>query len=91
MNSIEHRIVEVLESSLDGHANALNVFNVLNRDCYNVTKHEFEEACKNLHDGSCISYRPIQTSLVDIPIGAMDLLTTSPALFAFSLGSSLCG
>ena len=89
MSSIEHRIVEVLQSSLDGHANVLNVFNVLNRDGYNVTKHEFEEACKNLHDGSCITYRPIQTSLIDIPIGAMDLLTNSPALPAFSEGARL--
>src|ERR1700758_2472970 len=89
MNSIEHRIVEVLQSSLDGHANALNVFNVLNRDGYNVTKHEFEEACKNLHDGSCITYRPIQTSLIDIPIGALDLLTNSPALSAVSEGADL--
>jgi hypothetical protein len=45
---------------------------------------EFEEACKNLHDGSCITYRPIETSLIDIPVGAMDLLTNSPALSAFS-------
>jgi hypothetical protein len=67
----------------------LNVFNVLNRDGYNVTKHEFEEACENLHDGTCITYRPIRTSLIDIPIGTLDLLTKSPALSLFSEGAEL--
>ena len=32
---------------------ALNVFNVLNTDGYNVTKQQFEEACEKLHDGIC--------------------------------------
>jgi hypothetical protein len=89
MNSVAHQILEVLQSSSDGHATALNVFNVLNRNGYNVTKHEFEEACKNLHDGTCITYRPIRTSVIDIPIGTLDLLTESPALSPFSEGADL--
>jgi hypothetical protein len=31
MNSLAHQILEVLQSSSDGHATAFNVFNVLNR------------------------------------------------------------
>jgi hypothetical protein len=46
MNPLGHRILEILQASPDGHSTAFNVFNVLNRDGYNVTKHEFEEACK---------------------------------------------
>ena len=84
MNSLAQQILEVLQSSSDGHATALNVFNVLNRDGYNVTKHEFEEACEKLHDGICITYRPVRTSLIDIPIGTLDLLTKSPALSLLS-------
>jgi hypothetical protein len=60
MNPLEHRILEVLQASSDGHSTAFNVFNVLNRDGYNVTKHEFEEACKELHHCTCITYRPIR-------------------------------
>ena len=80
MNPLEHRILEVLRASSDGHSTAFNVFNVLNRDGYNVTKHEFEEACKELHHCTCVAYRPIRSSLIDIPIGTLDLLTKSPAL-----------
>ncbi|HXM01466.1 MAG TPA: hypothetical protein VN939_02625 [Chthoniobacterales bacterium] len=83
MNPLEHWILEVLQASSDGHSTAFNVFNVLNRDGYNVTKHEFEEACKELHDCTCISYRPIRSSLIDIPIGTLDLLTKFPALSPF--------
>jgi hypothetical protein len=84
MNPLEHRILEVLQASSDGHSTAFNVFNVLNRYGYNVTKHEFEEACKELHDCTCISYRPIRSSLIDIPIGTLDLLTKFPALSPFA-------
>ena len=86
MNPLEHRILEVLQASFDGHSTAFNVFNVLNRDGYKVTKHEFEEACKKLHHCTCITYRPIRSSLIDIPIGTLDLLTTSPALSPLSEG-----
>jgi hypothetical protein len=89
MNPLEHRILEVLQASSDGHSTAFNVFNVLNRDGYNVTKHEFEEACKELHHCTCITYRPIRSSLIDIPIGTLDLLTKSPALSPFSEGADL--
>jgi hypothetical protein len=61
----------------------------LNRDGYNVTKHEFEEACEGLHDGTCITYRPVRTSLIDIPIGTLDLLTKSPSVSLFSEGADL--
>src|ERR1700722_1124794 len=80
MNPLEHRIIEVLQTSSDGHSTALNVFNVLNTDGYNVTKHEFEKACKQLHDGTCIAYQPIRSSLIDVPIGTLELLTKAPAL-----------
>lgn len=89
MNSLAHQILEVLQSSSDGHATAFNVFNVLNRDGYSVTKHEFEEACKKLQEGTCITYRPVRTSLIDIPIGTLDLLAKSPALSLFSEGADL--
>jgi len=89
MNPVGHRILEVLQASPDGHSTAFNVFNVLNTDGYNVTKHEFEEACKKLHDCTCITYRPIRNSLIDIPIGTLDLLTKSPALSPFSEGEGL--
>ena len=88
MNPLEHRILEVLQASCDGHSTAFNVFNVLNTNGYNVTKHEFEGACKQLHDCTCITYRPIRTSLIDIPIGTLDLLTKSPALTPFSNGAN---
>jgi hypothetical protein len=88
MNPLEHRILEVLQASCDGHSTAFNVFNVLNTNGYNVTKHEFEGACKQLHDCTCITYRPIRTSLIDIPIGTLDLLTKSPALSLFSKGAN---
>ncbi|MBV8481450.1 MAG: hypothetical protein JO077_01130 [Verrucomicrobia bacterium] len=78
MNPLGHRILEILQASPDGHSTAFNVFNVLNRDGYNVTKHEFEEACEKLHDWSCIAYQPVQCSLIDIPIGSLDLPTVSP-------------
>jgi hypothetical protein len=84
MNPLGHRILEVLQASFDGHSTALNVFNVLNTDGYNVTKHEFEEACKQLHDCTCITYWPIRTSLIDIPIGTLDLLTKTQALSSIS-------
>ena len=84
MNPIGHRILEVLQASFDGHSTALNVFNVLNTDGYNVTKYEFEEACKQLHDCTCITYWPIRTSLIDIPIGTLDLLTKTQALSSIS-------
>jgi hypothetical protein len=64
MNPLGHRILEVLQASPDGHSTA---FNVLNRDGYNVTKHEFEEACKKLYDCTCVTYRPIRSSLIDFP------------------------
>jgi hypothetical protein len=66
---------------------ALNVFNVLNRDGYNVSKHEFEDACNELHECTSITYRPIRNSLIDIPIGTLDLLTKSPAVSPFSEGA----
>jgi hypothetical protein len=77
MSPLEHRILEILQASCDGHSTAFNVFNVLNTDGYTVTKHEFEEACKQLHDCTCITYWPIRTSLIDIPIGTLDLPTKS--------------
>jgi hypothetical protein len=80
MNPLGFRILNVLQASPDGHSMALIVFNVLNRDGYNVTKYEFEVACKNLHDDGCIAYQPVYSSLVDIPIGSLDLLT-EPELF----------
>jgi hypothetical protein len=80
MNPLEHRILEALRAIPDGHSTAFNVFNVLNIDSYNVTKHEFEKACEKLHDCTCISYRPIRNSLIDIPIGTLDLRTTSPGV-----------
>jgi hypothetical protein len=86
---LEHRILEVLQASSDGHSTAFNVFNVLNRDGYNVTKHEFEEACKELHHCTCITYRPNRSSLIDIPVGTLDLVTKSPALSPFSEGADL--
>ena len=85
MNPLRHRILEILQASPDGHSTAFNVFNVLNTDGYNVTKHEFEEACRQLNDCVCITYRPIRSSLIDIPIGTLELLTKSP----FSEGPSL--
>lgn len=88
MNPLEHQILEVLQASCDGHSTAFNVFNVLNTDGYKVTKYEFEEACKQLHDCTCITYWPIRTSLIDIPIGTLDLLTKSPALSPFSKGAN---
>jgi hypothetical protein len=88
MNALGHQILQVLQSSSDGHATAFNVFNVLNRDGYNVTKEEFEEACNKLHDGTCINYQAIRTSLIDIPIGTLDLLTRSPAHSSFSKGAN---
>jgi hypothetical protein len=88
MNPLGHQILEVLQASLDGHSTALNVFIVLNRGGCNVTKHEFEEACKKLHDGTCITYQPIRTTLIDIPIGTLDLLTKSPAPPPFSKGAN---
>ena len=89
MNPLGHRILEILQASPDGHSTAFNVFNVLNRDGYNVTKHEFEEACKKLHDWSCITYQPVQCSLIDIPIGSLDLLTMSPAVSPLSPDAEL--
>jgi hypothetical protein len=89
MKSLGHRILEVLQASSDGHATALNVFNVLNRDGYNVTKQEFEAACERLHGGTCITYQPIRTSLIDIPIGTLDLLAKSPVSSAFSEDADL--
>jgi hypothetical protein len=65
MNPLEHRILEILEASCDGHSSALDVFNVLNTNGYNVTKHEFEGAWKHLHDCTFIAYGPIRTSLID--------------------------
>ena len=88
MNPLGHRILEVLQASPDGHSTAFNVFNVLNIDGYNVTKHEFEEACKQLHDCT-ITYRPIRSSLIDIPIGTLELLTKSPALSPCTEGAGL--
>lgn len=82
MNSFGHRILEVLQASSDGHATAFNVFNVLNRDGYNVTKQEFEAACEKLH-GACITYQPIRTSLIDIPIGTLELPAKSPVSSTF--------
>jgi hypothetical protein len=89
MNPVGQRILEVLQASPDGHSTALNVFIVLNRDRYNVAKHEFEEACRKLHDRSRITYRPVQSSLIDIPIGTLDLLTKSPALSPLSRDAEL--
>lgn len=89
MNPLGHRILEVLQASPDGHSTAFNVFNVLNTDGYNATKHEFEEACKQLHDCTCVTYRPIRNSLIDIPIGTLDLVAESPALSPFSEGADL--
>jgi hypothetical protein len=89
MNPLGHRILEILQASPDGHSTAFNVFNVLNTDGYNVTKHEFEEACKELHDSTCMTYRPIRSSLIDIPIGTLELLTKSPALSPSSEGPGL--
>jgi hypothetical protein len=89
MNPLGHRILEVLQKSPDGHSTAFNIFNVLNRDGYYVTKNEFEEACKKLHDDTCITYQPVQCSLIDIPIGTLDLLITSPALPPLSLETKL--
>jgi hypothetical protein len=83
MNPLGQRILEVLQASPDGHSMALNVFNILNRDGYNVTKHEFEDACNELHECTSITYRPIRSSLIDIPIGTLDLLTKPPALSSF--------
>ena len=80
MNRLRQRIREVLQASCDGHSTAFNVFNVLNRDGYNVTKYEFEVACKNLHDGGCIVYQPVHSSLIDIPIGSLDLITEAAEL-----------
>ena len=89
MNPLEHQIFEVLQASCDGHSTAFNVFNVLNTDGYNVTKHEFEEACKQLHDCTCITYWPIRTSLMNMPIGTLELLTKSPAsVLPFSKGAN---
>lgn len=84
MNPLGQRILEVLQMSPDGHCTALNAFTVLNRDRYNVTKYEFEAACKTLHDCSRITYRPVQSALIDIPIGTLDLLTKSPVLSPLS-------
>ena len=84
MNPLGQRILEVLQTSPDGHCTALNAFIVLNRDRYNVTKYEFEAACRKLHDCHRITYRPVQSSLIDIPIGTLDLLTKSPALSPLS-------
>jgi hypothetical protein len=89
MNPLGHRILEILQANPNGHSMAFNVFNVLNRDGYNVTKHEFEEACKQLNDGTCITYRPIRSSLIDIPIGTLELLTKSPAPSPSSEGAGL--
>ena len=89
MNPLGHRILEILQASPDGHSTAFNVFNVLNRDGYNVTKHEFEEACTKLQDCTGITYQPVQCSLIDIPIGSLDLLTTSPAVSPLSPDAEL--
>ena len=89
MNPLGHRILEILQASPDGHSTAFNVFNVLNRDGYSVTKHEFEEACTKLQDCTCITYQPVQCSLIDIPIGTLDLLTTSPAVSPLSPDAEL--
>jgi hypothetical protein len=78
MNPLEHQIVDALEAASDGHATAFNVFNVLNRDGFNVTKQEFERACQHLHDHSSVTYRPIRSSLIDIPIGTLDLRMRTP-------------
>ena len=88
MKPLGHRILEVLQASPDGHSTAFNVFNVLNTDGYNVTKNEFEEACKELHDCT-ITYRPIRSSLIDIPIGTLGLLTKFRALSPSSEGPDL--
>jgi hypothetical protein len=66
-----------------------SVFNVLNRDGYNITKHEFEGAFKKLDACSRITYQAVQCSLIDIPIGTLDLLTKSPALDPSSEGADL--
>jgi hypothetical protein len=89
MNSVGHRILKVLQTSPDGHSTALNVFIVLNRDGYNVTKYEFEEACKKLHDCGGITYQSVESSLIDIPIGTLDLLTESPALSPLSANAEM--
>lgn len=47
------------------------------------TKHEFEKACKKLHDCTRIAYQPIRSSLIDVPIGTLELLARSPALSPF--------
>jgi len=80
MNPLEGEILNVLQASPDGHSTAFNVFNVLNRDGYNVTKSEFEAACRNLHDFGCIAYQPVYSPLVDIPIGSVVLRTESALL-----------
>jgi hypothetical protein len=79
MNPLGPRILEILQASPDGHSTAFNVFSVLNRNGYNVTKHEFEAACTQLHSSTSIHYWPVPCSFIDIPIGTLDLLTTSPA------------
>ena len=80
MNRLGERILEVLQASSDRRCTAFNVFNVLNSDGYNVTKHEFEAACKKLHDCGCIDYQPVHSSLIDIPIGSLGLLTETAEL-----------
>jgi hypothetical protein len=89
MNPLEHRIVDILEAVTDRHATAFNVFNVLNRDGYSVTKLEFEKACQQLHDDASVSYRPIRSPLVDIPIGALDLPIRSPSRSSYTDDPSL--
>jgi hypothetical protein len=84
MNPLEQRIVDILEAVTDRHATAFNVFNVLNRDEYSVTKLEFEKACQQLHDDASVSYRPIRSPLVDIPIGTLDLLIRSPSRSSYT-------
>jgi hypothetical protein len=89
MNPLGDRILEVLQASSYGYSTAFSVFNVLNRDGFTVTKHEFEQACKKLHDGACITYRPVECSLIDIPIGTLELLTKSAVLAPFSESADL--